>query len=409
MNPLTHGPIGLLTMMHAGVGYAGEVAAEAAAWLAARQAMERAGLSRADCAFVFATTHYQPEFARLLRAVRSETGARHLIGCSGMGVLTTDGEFERGAGVAVLTLKSDGVAVQPFLVPTRSQEGISPGEAIADLIASHPSEHPLLMMFTDIFSIYPSQLIEDIEPDAQVLPIVGGAAGCRGVDRRTYQWCEDKVAVHGVAGVLWTGAFSTHIGVAQGCQPIGEPYVISKAEGNLIYEIAGRSAMRVLQESLETLPPEDIERVPYALHAGIAMDEEKYPLERGDFLVRNIAGIDPRSGAIAVAERVRPGQTIQFNLRDAHAASADMHSTMENVCNSLKGKPPAFGFYFNCLGRGTALYGKDNPHHDITVIKEFVGDIPLVGFFGNAEIAPVAGRNYAHNYTGVLALFAEGE
>lgn len=394
-------------MTRAGVGYAGEVAAEAAVWLAARRAMERADVERADCAFVFATTHYQAEFARLLHAVRTETGAPHLVGCSGMGVLTTEGEFERGAGVAVLALKSDAVAVQPFLVPARSQKGVSPGAAIANLIVSSPAEHPLLMMFTDIFSLYPSQLVEDVESDAQKLPIVGGAAGCRGVDRRTYQWCGDQIAVHGVAGVVWTGAFSTHIGVAQGCQPIDEPYVVSKAEGNLIYEIAGRPAMCVLQETLEALSPEDMARAPYALHVGIAMDEEKYPLERGDFLVRNLVGIDPGSGAIAVAERIRPGQTIQFNLRDAHAASADMYATMEGICDSLNGKRPSFGFYFNCLGRGTALYGKDKPHHDITVIKEFIGDVPLVGFFGNAEIAPVAGRNYAHNYTGVLVLFAE--
>ncbi|MDW8368036.1 MAG: FIST N-terminal domain-containing protein, partial [Abditibacteriales bacterium] len=192
-------------MIHAGVGYAGEVAAEAAAWLAARRAMERAGLSQADCAFVFATTHYQPEFARLLRAVRAETGASHLVGCSGMGVLTTDGEFERGAGVAVLTLQADDVALQSFLMPTHPSEGISVGAAIAEVIASCPSERPLLMMFTDIFSVYPSQLIEDIEPDARILPIVGSAADCRGVDRRTYQWCGGEVAAHGVAGAVWTG------------------------------------------------------------------------------------------------------------------------------------------------------------------------------------------------------------
>jgi small ligand-binding sensory domain FIST len=394
-------------MMHAGVGYAGEVAAEAVAWVAAQQAMERAGIDQTDCAFVFATTHYQPEYARLLRAVRRATGASHIVGCTGMGVLTSDGEFEREAGAAVLVLKSSDVAVQPFLVSTRSTEGASPGVVIADMAEPHRDEHPLLMVLTDIFSIYPSQLLEDIEPDARILSIVGGAAGCRGVDRQTYQWCGDKVAAHGVAGAVWTGSFSTHIGVAQGCQPIGEPYVISKAEGNLIYEIAGRTAWHILQESLEALSEEDIERVPYALHAGIAMDEEKYPLTRGDFIVRNIAGVDPASGAIAVAERVRPGQTVQFNLRDARAASADMRSTMEEVSDSLGAKRPSFGFYFNCLGRGTALYGKDKPNHDMTIIKEFLGNIPLIGFFGNAEIAPVAGRNYAHNYTGVLVLFAE--
>jgi small ligand-binding sensory domain FIST len=393
-------------MTHAGVGYAGEVGAEAVAWVAARQAMERAGFDRADFAFVFATTHYQAECPRLLRVVREVTGAPHLIGCSGMGVLTTDGEFETGAGAAVLALKSDDVVAEPFLVPARSSDRVSPGVLIAEKIESRLDAHPLLMLLSDFASLYVSQLLDDIEPDARVLPIVGGAAGCRPRDRRAFQWCGDTVIPHGVAGALWTGKFSTHLGVAQGCQLIGEPFVISRAQDHLVFEIAGRTALSVLQESLETLPPEDMERVAYALHAGIAMDEEKYPLTRGDFLVRNIAGVDPGSGAIAVAEKVRPGQTIQFNLRDARAARSDMRSMMEEVCDSLGEKCPSFGLYFNCQGRGTALYGKDNPNHDLTLIKEFIGDVPLIGFFGNAEIAPVAGRNYAHNYTGVLVLFA---
>ncbi len=394
-------------MICAGVGYAGEVAAEAVGWVAGRQAMERAGVDQADFVFVFATTHYQTEFARLLRAVRKVTGATAVVGCSGMGVLTTDGEFERGAGAAVMVLKSDDLAAQPFLVPAHSSAQASPGEAIIEVVDPYFDERPLLIVLPDIFSVSPSQLLEDIESDVRVLPIVGGAAGCGARDRSTFQWCGEQLAEHGIAGAVWTGNFSTHIGVAQGCQPIGEPFVISKAEGHFIYEIAGRPALRVLQESLETLPPEDVERVSYALHAGIAMDEEKYPLTRGDFLVRNIAGVDPSSGAIAIAEKVRPGQTVQFVLRDARAASADMRATMETLSDDLGEKRPAFGLYFNCLGRGTALYGKDNPNHDLTVIKEFFGDLPLVGFFGNAEIAPVGGRNLAHNYTGVLVLFCD--
>jgi small ligand-binding sensory domain FIST len=134
------------------------------------------------------------------------------------------------------------------------------------------------------------------------------------------------------------------------------------------------------------------------------MDPAKSPLERGDFLVRNLVGIDPRSGAVAVAERVRAGQTIQFQLRDARASREDLQAAVAALGARLAGRRPVFGCYFNCAGRGRGLYGESD--HDVTVIREALGEFPLAGFFGNGELAPVGRRNFFHTYTGVLLLIA---
>jgi small ligand-binding sensory domain FIST len=137
--------------------------------------------------------------------------------------------------------------------------------------------------------------------------------------------------------------------------------------------------------------------------AGLAMDPAKSPLERGDFLVRNLIGADRSSGAVAVAEQVRVGQTVQFQIRDAEASREDLRGMLGEVAARLDGRPPAFGCYFDCAGRGRGLFGVHD--HDVTLIREALGEFPLVGFFGNGEFAPVARRNFFHNYTGALVLF----
>jgi small ligand-binding sensory domain FIST len=195
------------------------------------------------------------------------------------------------------------------------------------------------------------------------------------------------------------------IGVAQGCTPIGEPYVITRAEANVIERIANRPALEMLGEAIKALPRAE-ERIRHAgVFAGLAMDPAKSPLERGDFLVRNLVGADQGSGKLAVAERVRVGQTVQFQIRDAEASREDLRGMLDEVATRLDGRRPAFGCYFDCAGRGRGLFGV--PDHDVTLIRERLGRFPLIGFFGNGEFAPIGRRNFFHNYTGALVVFPE--
>ena len=191
--------------------------------------------------------------------------------------------------------------------------------------------------------------------------------------------------------------------MAQGCTPIGEPYVITRADGNIVLEIGSRPALTVLREAVASIPggPERAQRA--GLFAGLAVDPAKSPLERGDFLVRNLVGADQSTGALAVGDAVRVGQTIQFQLRDAEASREDLEVTLAGVSRALGGRRPAFGCYFDCAGRGRGLYGV--PDHDVRLIRKHLGAFPLAGFFGNGELAPVGRRNFFHTYTGALVVF----
>jgi small ligand-binding sensory domain FIST len=392
--------------MQAGVGYSGDASAEVAAARATRTALVRAGLARADLALVFATTEHRAAYGPMLEVVQEVSGAPSPVGCSGLGVLTSDGEFEGQPGVAVLVVASRRLRARTFLVPTTPSDSLSPGQTVRRLIDPLPDGPRLLVLLPDPFSTELPRLLSDVEEDPSILPIVGAAPSGGPGERRSFQWCGRDLAVQGVAGCLVTGEFALRLGVAQGCQPIGQPSRISRARGNQIAELDGRPALDHLRATIAALSSQDAARAVHSLFAGIAREEAEPPINQGDLLVRHLVGVDPASGVVAVSQEVRQGQIIQFVLRDAQAARADMRRMLESVYTATRRLHRRFGLYFNCLGRGIGLYG--DAHHDLTIIKEYLGDVPLIGFFGNGELAPVGGRNYAHSYTGVLAIVAEG-
>ncbi len=195
------------------------------------------------------------------------------------------------------------------------------------------------------------------------------------------------------------------IGVAQGCEPIGEPFVITRGEGRVVREIGGRPALEMLRQAIGLLPDAERRLRAGGIFAGLAMNPAKSPLSRGDFLVRGLVRADQASGALTVADAVHVGQTIQFQIRDAKASADDLALTLDGMVEALAGRRPAFGLYFNCAGRGQGLYGV--PDHDVAQIRARLGAFPLVGFFGNGEFAPCGGRAFFHTYTGVLAVIPE--
>ena len=248
--------------------------------------------------------------------------------------------------------------------------------------------------------------MHQIGEDGNRLPIVGAAASGSPDGQYIYEWLDGEVVEAGVAGMLLTGAIHTEIGVAQGCQPIGRPLEITRAEGNVIYEVNGGPALDGLQGALESLSAEDLRQSGRVVFIGIAMEKENPAPQCGDFLVRNLVGYDKESGAIAVSESVSEGQLIQFHLRNSSSADKEIQEIVLDLHKRTREQPPAFGMYFNCLGRGKGLYGEAN--HDIQIIKQSFPDLPVIGFFGNAEFAPIGGRNFAHTYTGALVLCSEG-
>jgi small ligand-binding sensory domain FIST len=386
-------------MIAAGSGLTVGKAAEGAALEASLEALERSGADHADLALVFVTGDAHPRAHELLHAVRRVTGARAVLGCSGAGILTDSREVEDESAVAVLVVRCARLVVTPFLFE-RQGEHENLGAELAQRIGATVAEGGCALVLPDAAGCNPPSLLTQLRDALGFVPVLGAVAA----GGPMFELYNTDAAEGALVGAALSG-LAPVIGVAQGCTPIGEPYVITRAEANVIERIGNRPALEVLGEAIKALPRAE-ERIRRAgVFAGLAMDPAKSPLERGDFLVRNLVGADQGSGKLAVAERVRVGQTVQFQIRDAEASREDLGVMLDEVATRLGGRRPAFGCYFDCAGRGRGLFGV--PDHDVTLIRERLGQFPLVGFFGNGEFAPIGRRNFFHNYTGALVVFPE--
>src|SRR6058998_3994258 len=387
-------------MIAAGTGLAVGGAADNAALEASLEAIERSGAARADLALVFVTGDAHSRAHEALHAVRRVTGAPVVVGCSGTGILTERREVEEELAVAVLVVRCERLVATPFSFE-RQGEQRDLGTELAQKIGSTVAEGGCVLVLPDAMGCNPPSLLTQLGESLAFVPVLGAVAA----GRPMFELYNTNAAEGALVGVALSG-LAPLIGVTQGCTPIGEPYVITRAEVNVIQRIGNRPALEMLGEAIRSLRDAEARIQRAGVFAGLAMDPAKSPLERGDFLVRNLVGADQSSGALAVAERVRVGQTVQFQIRDAEASRQDLRGMLDEVATRLGGRRPAFGCYFDCAGRGRGLFGV--PDHDVTLIRERLGEFPLVGFFGDGEFAPIGRQNFFHNYTGALVVFPEG-
>jgi small ligand-binding sensory domain FIST len=288
--------------------------------------------------------------------------------------------------------------------PLREHDG-SIGAELAAIAAPMEAASSLLALFPDTYNGQPQRLLESLHDERGFSPVVGAGASENGAAQVTYQLSSAGVTSNAVSGLYLNGSFQTHIEITQGCQPITDPMVITKAERNLIYEINERPALEVFAGLLKGPLADDLRRALMVLFVGLPADRLINSVAPGKYLIRNIIGIDPDKGILGVAEAVTEGESIIFAMRDGQRARDDLNQMLQRQVNNLGGRKPAFGFYFNCCARGTSLYGI--PGIDSAYIKQALGDFPLIGMFGGYELAPLGRANHLFAYTGVLALICE--
>jgi small ligand-binding sensory domain FIST len=255
-----------------------------------------------------------------------------------------------------------------------------------------------LILLADPFTTDMAALIGGLERDFPGAPIVGGmATGAPGV-QRTFVFCGSKVAAGGAVVIGLGGAATLRPVVSQGCEPIGDAWTITDAAGHIVKTIGSRPAYQVLAETIQGLDAGHRRRANGNLLVGLAMDEYRDEFKRGDFLIRNLMGVDAKTGSIAVAAEPRIGQTLQFQIRDAHAADEELR----HMLHAEQANPSTAALLFACNGRGTGLFG--SPDHDARTVRELLGPLPLAGLFCNGEIGPVGASTYIHGFTASLAL-----
>ena len=394
-------------MIRAGVGQSNHASTEQAVEQALDLALAQAGCAQADAAVIFFSVEHAARGRELAELVQRRAGTDRIAGCSSSGVLTSGGEVEAGHGLAALVLWSDQMECRPFLFKSFQERESEIGAELARLAESNAARTALTALFPDTYHGQAQRLLESLHDERGFTPVIGAGASESGVAQATYQLSGAGIANNAVAGVHFSGSFQAHIEITQGCQPITEPMVITKATRNYIYEINERPALEVFAGVLKGPLAEDLRRALMVLFIGLPADRLINSVAPGKYLVRNIIGIDPNKGILGVAEEVSEGESMIFAMRDGQRAREDLSQMLQRQKDNLAGRKPAFGFYFNCCARGSSLYGI--PGIDSAYIKQTLGDFPLIGMFGGYELAPLGRANHLFAYTGVLALITNAD
>jgi len=368
-----------------------------------QQVAAQLGTDKTDLAVLFAHPKYVAQIDEIVGATQEAVGAQHLIGCTGAGIIGTNQEVEEQPALSLLVGELPGVEVKPFHLTEKDLEE-STGPAFWHFqLELEPSVAPQFVVMVDPFTTRAMQLIDALVEAYPQAPMVGGLASGAQQAGENRLFVDRQVYDEGAIGVGLVGRIALRTVVSQGCRPIGEPFTVTRADKNIVFELAGRPPMKVLQEMLPRLPARDRDLARSALFLGRVVNEYQEEFSRGDFLIRNLLGSDPQSGALAVGDLMRTGQTVQFQVRDAATADEDLRHLLAKERTELGSQQPRGALLFSCLGRGARMYGTAD--HDIQAVQETLGPVPTAGFFCNGEIGPVGQRAFIHGFTSVVGLF----
>jgi small ligand-binding sensory domain FIST len=370
----------------------------AAAAQAVGQAMRALGDTAPSLAVLFASAHFLAVAEDLLAAITEQLGGPlPLVGCVGEAVAGGAREVESEPAVS-LWLGADLGPVETFameFVQTPSGGAYGGYRFPREPAGAH-------LLICDPFTFPADGLLAHLNEQVPGAVVMGGMASAARRPRQSRLFLDDRARSAGAVGVHLPNVH-IHPLVAQGCRPIGDAYIITRAEGNVIHELGGRPPLTRLREMAAALSGRDQELLAQGLQLGLVIDEYQAEPGQGDFLIRGVVGADPDSGAIAVGDRVQVGQTVQFHVRDAESADEDLRRALERASAALGGRRPAGALLFTCNGRGSRLF--DRPDHDAGLIAATLGDIPVAGFFCAGELGPVGGQNFLHTFTASIALF----
>ena len=354
-----------------------------------------------DVAAVFASPQHRDTFGDMAAAINRMLRPGVLAGTTAVAVLGGSREVEDSPAIG---LWAGRLAARPRpvrLQATRTASGI----ALQGLSASTFEPGDALLLLADPFSLPVDAIIDALAefemPEASEtlsVPVVGGMASAANVPGDNRLVLDDEVMSSGGVGVVLPGGVATRTVVSQGCRPIGDPMIVTRAEGNLVMEIAGRPALDRLDDLVRAADAEERSLLASGLQIGIAIDEHRATFERGDFLVRGVVGADRLQRALAVGDRVAVGTTVQFQVRDAVAADEDLRAMLADATGDA-------ALVFTCNGRGQRLFGE--PDHDARVVHDTLGSPALAGMFCAGEFGPVGGRSFVHGFTASVLVFRD--
>ena len=357
-----------------------------------------------DLTVAFVSAHHAASYQALPDLVGRHLGVTLLVGCSAGGVIGAGKEIEERPGFSLTAASLPDVQLVPFHVENESlPDGDAAPQEWEDLAHTSAEERPQFLLLADPFSIAADRLVGGLDYAFPGSVKIGGLARGAHEPGGNALFLADRVLTSGAVGVALQGNIAVDTIVAQGCRPIGDPMQITSCSDHLLLGLDGCSTMEALQLLFAGLTERDQQLARHSLFLGVVMDPLNDSPQQGDFLIRNIMGLDQSRGALAIGELLREGQTVQFHLRDADTSAQYLDALLTRYSAENPIYEETGALLFSCLGRGMNLYGR--PDHDTDMFRTRVSAMPLAGFFCNGEIGPVGDATYIHGYTSSFGIF----
>ena len=356
-----------------------------------------------DLAVIFVSPHFANQYERIPQVILDKLGPTMLFGCSAGGVIGGGHEIEHRPGFSLTVAQLPDVALLTFHLQSGDLPELDagPDEWEKTLNVSAKNE-PDFLLVIDPFSFPAENFLLGIDYGFSRSVKVGGLASGGHRPGENALFLGETVHQSGAIGIAMEGNVAIDPIVAQGCRPIGNVMSITKSPHNMLQELDQKSPLEVLKDLFASSVERDQELMQSSLFLGIVMDDFIEDPKQGDFLVRNVIGLDSRTGIMAIGENIREGQRVQFHLRDALTSADDLAGALGRYVDENRASESQGALLFSCLGRGENLYGR--PDHDTDMFKDKLG-VPLGGFFCNGEIGPVGGSTFLHGYTSSFGIF----
>ena len=357
-----------------------------------------------DLVLVFVSPHFRTQYRSVPPLLKNRVPHGLLLGCSGGGIIGGGKEVEHNPAFSLTAAYLPGVEVQGIHSDTLSLPDPDTAPSVwREWLGVDAAKNPNFILLGDPFSFRGEEFLAGMDFAYPASPKVGGLASGAQTQGGNALYLDDKIYNRGLVGVALSGNIQLDTIVAQGCRPIGKPMSITQCDQTLLMAMDGKPPLEVLEEMVESLDENDRKLLRTSLFLGIEMDPLKDNPGKGDFLIRNLMGVDRETGALNIGALLREGQLVQFHLRDRVMSAEDL-KVMLSRYQSREGWQDAKGaLLFSCLGRGEYLYG--HPNHDSDMFKAKIGEIPLGGFFCNGEIGPVGKTTFLHGYTSSFGIF----
>ena len=342
--------------------------------------------AEANFGFVYASDALAGDLEGVLEKLRSATGIETWTGTVGVGICASGREYYEQPALAVMLGAFD-ESLYRTLPPQRS--------GVDEFVASAGSwllDDPFHFGIVHAEPGNPAtpQLIDELAERTPGAFLVGGLTSSQAANPQI----ANEVVDGGISGVLFSSDLPVVTGHTQGCTPIADKHRVTACERNILIELDGRPALEVLREDIGEVMARELQRIAGYIFAAIPIAGS----DTGDYMVRNLLGIDVEQGLVAIGELVEPGQEVMFCRRDGNSAREDMQRMLTDIRGRLDGDARG-AVYYSCLGRGRYQFGENS--EELKMIADDLGDIPLVGFFANGEIF----HNRLYGYTGVLTVF----